>query len=331
MYATKKLNSPMFDEIKSGQTLDEISATNPIYASMLKTWSTKFGFIKDLLMDTERDILAYNSLVLDMCQYYENPSSLRMHIEALANILLYIDKNRHRLAADNLFDATKRLQKKIMIEKSGQLMSDRELNNYVEYDELCRIRDTYTIDDIRDHMIKLILALNTYYPPMRHEILNMRYVERPRAPNMEKTPLDNYLHKGATSGNYWFIINNDKVSAAYGPSINKIEDEVAEHSGRRFVFGVELKALLDESFKMAPRRYLLCSMTDVDEPMPVSTYNYLLKTATGRDVKQSLLRKIYVNWLYAIPNITQREKKRAAQLMRHSYDTQESSYHKLNL
>ena len=68
-------------------------------------------------------------------------SSMRNHLEGLANILLAIDKDKFKEIVRPMFNFTLTIQQRIDKTKEDSLLSEKDLANFVTYDEVVARRD----------------------------------------------------------------------------------------------------------------------------------------------------------------------------------------------
>jgi hypothetical protein len=317
----KKLsNDNVFGAIKTNIT--DINELPSIVKKTYTTWKNKLDIGDDDIKWVGED----PHLIIDLINKSNlKPSSQRIHYEALANILLAIDKNRFKKFVKNLYTAGIVIQQNI---PSGDNdMSESENKNYVSYDEICRVRDEiHSTISLKDNIIHLILSLNTYIPPIRLDYIGMKVVYKENAPELDEKSKTNYWWIDDKNQKMYIVLNHDKVGRAILP----IEDFVSKHSHLVYINGRAISDVVKNSLELYPRDYLLCSPKDKDTPLGMPTYNSMIKQVLHIGAKQNIFRKAFINyWHDSNKRLTENELKNIAKYMRHSISTARSSYKKI--
>ena len=261
---------------------------------------------------------------------YWTIGTYRIYYEAVANILLSIDKNKNKDICNDIFLKAKKIREQEQIEIEKQTLSKKQLENFITYDDIGKAYINYWLprfESLKDHYRFLILALNYLIPPMRNNFHNLNVVSF-------KPPDDdqNYLQK--TESDYILHLRKDKCTKNKGPvEITLTEDLYCNSTGRKFVDGSMLKVILDNSFKYFPRNYLLSSTLNINTPMSLSSFNHILSCMFGaKTITQNSFRKAFVNHFYAdAKGLSIGEKKIIAKRMRHTTNTAECYYKKVNI
>jgi hypothetical protein len=183
---------------------------------------------------------------------------------------------------------------------------------FIPYDNIVDLRRAYLDSwnaDLHNKELNiktLILALNTYQPPLRSEVRDMKlYDGKPNVMN------ENYVFKRDGYWYYWI-----------GKSI-KIHKLI--HYEQKFPR--KLSKVLDKSLTYFPRLYLLTKWdSDGMKPLPSATYSNFL-SSLGLSI--TALRKAYVTKLYNT-SISFEEKNKLAEQMRNSVNVAERYYMKKN-
>ena len=238
------------------------------------------------------------------------PNTLRNHLESLANILLAIDKVKFKEVARPLFNTGLKIQQAVDEENRNSVLSEKELANFVTYDELVKKRDEIQKEwlenpkDIRLNMFHMILAINTYIPPLRLTWLEMN-IYPPRLvngaivkPAITGTPPPenraNYLWEHAP-GQWTLIIGEDKIENARqkkkkSRQMIPLSDEIPGVTN-----GHRLNELMNISISAQPRNYVLIGIKQQGQHMVASSYsNALAKMFAPKKPTQTVLRKAYV-------------------------------------
>lgn len=262
-------------------------------------------------------------------------STLRTQLEGLANILLALDKNKFKETVRPMFKRGIEIQKTLDDKIEDSTLSDTELLNFVCYSKIVtEIDDLYFkwIDDAGNNklnMYHLILAFNTYIPPLRLELVNMEFHLDKSEPDQNET---NYLWE-YEKDKYAIVINNDKIEHLRKlknkeRQIMKIEDEI-----KGVTNGELLNVIISDSLKFYPRKYVLGAIRKPDEPLGRSSYNHALKMIfKPKKPTQNLLRKAYINHWYDTKNrVSEKNLKKIASRMRHTTQVARSTYSKINI
>lgn len=317
----KKLsNDNIFGAIKTN--IEDINELPPIVRKTFRTWANKLDEGGDNIKWVGDD----PHRVLDIINNSNiKPASKRIHYEALANVLLAIDKNRFKKFVKNLYTVGIVIQQNIPIGDND--MSESENKNYVSYDEIVNIRNSiHSTISLKDNIIHLILSLNTFIPPIRLDYLGMKVVHKETAPELDEKDKTNYWWIDDKNDNMYIVLNHDKIGSAILP----IEDFVSKHSHLVYINGRAIKDIVKKSLELYPRDYLLCSPKNKDIALGMPTYNSLIKQVLHTGAKQNIFRKAFINyWHDSSKRLTENELKNIAKYMRHSISTARSSYRKI--
>ena len=269
------------------------------------------------------------------------PNTKRIHQDALSHMLLFIDKKKYRELTRPWWLDSINISKKYEVERQdNELTADQQLN-FVCYPELVRQRDILYDEwqanpkNKKLNMYHLILAMNTYIPPLRLNVNHM-HVWRQRKP----PPKDNINYLWERQAGLWArVIQNDKIEGSRQKSAAKF-GKVAE----REIFDVEealpklpgagkkLNQIITQSFEVFPRNYVLTAVrSEAGRPMGDSSYASALKNMfKPRKPTQTLLRKAFVTYFHQLPGMTYNNKNKIASRMRHTTQVAEKSYFKVN-
>jgi hypothetical protein len=289
-------------------------------------------FKKSLKIDSNEELDWINDNIQEIINLSNNgkESSRRIRLEALANILLFINKNKYKQLSKSLFLKGKDIQKNIDEQKGNQEYNVNELDALINFEDLEMIRDHYKDKEgYKNEMIYLILCLNTYMPPLRLEYLN----SNEREPIMfGNTDLDKNFIEDKPEGkdNMELHIGNDKVVSKVGKD-KLLFATYKSRNGSTFIKGNIVRDVLRASYWKNPRQYVITSLSDFTKPMSVSSYYKLLKDLTGHIVNQNALRKSYINyWYNQDKKLNLNDKKIISKYMRNSPEVAEAIYRKVN-
>ena len=231
----------------------------------------------------------------------------------------------------------------------NQELSKEELENFVTYPELVQKRDqlkevydkskkSTNMSSVKNHMVYLVLCLNTMIPPLRLDFLDMELWKKKTEPPKDTT---NYLWI-KQKDDMAIVINQDKVShhekVKGTRGIYPLKDEIINKTyGTQITNGIGLMEILNDSLTALKRDHVLIKLKDYSpkgsEHLPDSTYNQsILQWAfSPRKPSQNTLRKAYINYFYNLPKTNINDHKSIAFRMRHSYSTASENYVKINI
>jgi hypothetical protein len=313
-------NDETFNTLVSGlKTEQELNdAASKIVKNYYKTWKTKLKIDNDGMLDW---VQYHIPELIKNCENHAQYSTIRIKLEALANLLILINKDKYKQLIKDLFLKGIALQKNIDEVKGDQDYTENEEQSKISYQELVALRRKYkNKKDSKSQTIYLILCLNTYMPPLRLEYL--------------KTDTE-AINFGCNTINYIedtnkLIINKDKVSSKIGPVELPFEDHISKN-GKQFIYGAKMAKILNKVYWSKPHCYVIPSFYDINMPMSVSSYYRTLNNVCGKPVNQNSLRKAYINYYYNQEfQLTQNDKKIIAKYMRNSVAMAESIYKKID-
>jgi len=336
-----------FDSIKTGLlTITPLKQhEKAVYTTLWRKFGSAFG-------DDKKTHLAwvgnhYQALIDYIKAQYTNGNTIRNYIEAIAHILLAIDKHKFKEVVRPLFNDTLVIQKREDAKRDESLLTDTELTNFVPYpnlmdkfNELTRLRLVHR-KDLKLNIYHLLIAVNVLIPPLRRNWASMlvwpaRKVEgklRKVTPEMMATAPpendNNYLWE-RKPGDFVIVLNSDKIeNKRKAKELPRQEIELKiEIAG--VTSGVDLNTWLSMSLEDAPRNNVLIGVKTKDSAMGNSSYDKALATMfTPRRPTQNLLRKAYVNYWWS-RNLNAGQIKDLAFRMRHTPGVAMSSYLKTN-
>lgn len=319
------LDTPeLFDKIETGiTTYDKLPEfVKPVY----KKWAKKYNksvIPVSLIWITK----IYRKIARDITQTELKETSKRVYLESLCKILLSIDKYKYKKFVRDTFIITKMISIIDSKKMDEQPTTKNEIQSVLPFDLLMNNADklykeymeTDYIDNIesRIKMLKtLVICLNIYHPPMRLDILNMKFSN-----NDNDNELFNYYNLSDDT----FIINNSK-----GKKLTKFKFDLPDNI---FLKGSKIKKLINKSISDLPRVFLLFNPNDINEIITPSRYYKLILDITGKNIKQNLLRKIFINHFHLIyrPFIGPDVKRDIASRQMHSISTAIRNYEKFEL
>jgi hypothetical protein len=251
--------------------------------------------------------------------------------------------------------------------EQGLLSEDQLANKYVTYTNISRQRDKWikhweelrpadkvvipfkakgkakkpiVSTELRTAILySLMLACNTYVPPLRVNIENMKFHYGDKEP--EGKSQQNYIWRKAKD-HYAYVINYDKVENTkikkdIPRSIFDLTHEIVNNKGRQITDGKRLCQLIEMSLEDFPRNYLLCNPDKDPEgtgPMTASSFrNGLANIFKPRTPSQNIIRKAYINFIYNGPlfsSLPFPALKTIGDLMRHDFVTAMKNYRNTN-
>ena len=274
-------------------------------------------------------------------------SSMRNHLEGLANVLLAVDKDKFKEVVRPMFNFTLTIQQRIDKTKEDSLLSEKDLANFVTYEELVKRRDELEAEWMKDpknlklNIYHMVLAVNTYVPPLRLDWLDMNiYPPRVKDGKVMKKRFDawmfppppendeNYLWE-EKEGQWAIVINADKIEAKRKDrdlprQIMRLNDDIEGVTN-----GKRLNELINTSLTYAPRNYVLVGVK-TGEAMGDTGYNAALAAMfKPRKPTQNTLRKAYINYWHR-KELSTGKLKDIAHRMRHTLFVAMESYRKIN-
>lgn len=264
---------------------------------------------------------------------YSDGGTLRINLEALANILLAINKNKFREEVRVFFNTGKKLQNEKDDERDESLFPQKDLDNLVVYDDLVKEQKRWYKAWILDpknkrlNMYHLILALNTMIPPIRKNYHELEfYRESTTPPRNIKT---NYLWE-KNVGQWILIINYDKVeNKREAKNMTRSEFDLSDEIPG-ITHGKQLNKIINESLKYFPRDFVLSGIKTGTGPMGSTSYDKALQAIfKPKRPTQNLIRKAWVNHFYRKP-LSTKVLNTIAFRMRHSVPVARASYFKIN-
>jgi hypothetical protein len=269
------------------------------------------------------------------------PNTKRIHQDALSHVLMYIDKEKYRELTRPWWVDSINISKTYETKRQNNILNEKQLTNFVSYPEMVRQRDKLYVEwqanpkNKKLHMYFLILALNTYIPPLRLNLTDMEvWRERKQPPHNNI----NYLWE-RQPGLWSRVINHDKIEHSRKKGAEKIgevserqmfdvEEDLPGLSGA----GEQLNRVLTESFRILPRPYVLLAVkADHLIPMGKTSYSQAFRSIfKPRKPTQNLIRMAFVTHFHQLPRITYNEKVMLAERMRHTAEVATKSYYKIN-
>lgn len=270
-----------------------------------------------------------------------SPQTTRHRHEAFAHILLSYDKYVFREYVRQFFLEGMKIQDKTNVKAKENVIKQEDLHSYVAYTDLVRMRDKQYADwvAIRDgkgtvharkkaNMYHLILALNTYIPPLRRDYAEMELWKAKEAPPHN---MINYMWE-KKPGQYSVILNYDKIENKRKKKLKErqvieLADEIPNVTD-----GKKMSQILSESFKYNPRSYVLIGVNSQDTPM-TSGYDSALSAMFSpieKNPTQNSIRRSFVNYFYKRGDVNENSIERIAHRMRHTPGIARATYIKNN-
>ena len=234
----------------------------------------------------------------------------RNYINLLYVILRDLGHDKLYKTYEKLFKTLTTMQNK---EEEKNCLSDKEIKNYITHDELKMKIDElepYKNDSKKDNYMHLFLSLYYYQPPLRNNYIDM--VIKKGDPNKYINEDDDINYMVLYNGKWHSVINKDKVSNIYGSLIIPIIRD-------------ELNDIISDSLKKFKRDILFEGYDPINWRKHIAPSIFKPKS-----VSIDILRSSYINWFYEQkPSLG--AKKELASMMRHSKDTAERSYCKVDI
>jgi hypothetical protein len=266
--------------------------------------------------------------LLKICSSGNKLSSIRIMSEALSNLLLLINKEKYKQLCKGLFLTGINIQKNIDEIKGDQEYTESEDAAKIDLIDLVELRRKYkNMKGYKNHVIYLLLCLNTYMPPLRLEYLNTDTEAITFGDNQLNYITDHDIN--INTDTMMLYINKDKVSNKVGPVQLPFTDYRSKN-GTKFIFGNKMRKILRDSYITNPRKFVISSFYDMNEPMSVNSYYRILNTIIGKPVNQNAIRKAYINYYYNQElKLNMNDKDIIAKYMRNSTNIAEKIYKKV--
>lgn len=336
-----------FDAIKSNLlTITPLKQhEKAVYTNLWNKFGSAFGVTRKGRLDWVGD--HYQELIDYIKAQYTNGNTIRNYLEAVAHILLAIDKHTFKDIVRPLFNDTLVMQKKLDKERDESLLTPAELTNYVPYPDLMAKFNELTNlrlinrKDLKLNIYHLLIAVNVLIPPLRRNWASMRVWPakkvdgklRKVTPALMATPPpeddDNYIWE-RNPGDFVIVINYDKIESKRKAKElpRQMMELTTEIPG--VTSGADLNRWISMSLEDAPRNNLLVGVKNGVSEMGNTSYDKALSSMfTPRRPTQNLLRKAYVNYWWS-KKLNANQIKDMAFRMRHTPGVAMSSYLKVN-
>jgi hypothetical protein len=272
------------------------------------------------------------------------PNTLKIQLNSLAWVLLTLDKEKYGEKTRPLWNESLQIAVADEELKEENTMTAAEKKNWLCFDDIAQRRnDMIALWDKdptnirlertrKPHLYALLLAFNTWWPPMRLDLVGMKFwfqQKKPPSKNTAQGGADAYLwqHK---KDQWTLVINKDKVSGKF----DRIGLPRAEYKLSTDIEGVtqgaKLQALINRSLSVWPNRtYVLPATRNPDKAMAQTGYRSALKWLfRPKQPGQNILRKAFVNEFY--PKVSTKVAKLIADRMRHSVEVGRRAYLKVD-
>lgn len=326
--SVKKIDdSNIFDGLVTGiKTEQELKdAGSKIVNTYYKNFKNKLKIDSNGMLDWIPENI---DKLLKICNNGNTLSSIRIMCEALSNILLLINKNKYKQLCKDLFLKGINIQHNIDEVKGNQEYTESENEAKIDFIDLVELRRKFqNMDGYKNHIIYLILCLNTYMPPLRLEYLNTDTEAITFGNNQLNYITDHDVN--INTDTMMLYINKDKVSNKVGPTELPFITHKSKN-GTKYIFGNKMRKILRESYIKNPRKYVITSFYDMNTPLSVNSYYRILNTITGKPVNQNAIRKAYINYYYDQNlKLTINDKNIISKYMRNSTNMAEKIYKKV--
>ena len=261
-------------------------------------------------------------------------SSREIMVEAIANLLLAIDKIKYREYVRHLFLEGKAYHLEVNKITEDNKLRPKELDNWICFQDIEQMREQclkmFAVKPtLANNMRSLTLSLLTLVPPLRKDYHDM-IVHRKKT--LPPNGLFNYIWE-YKPGQWRYVIGNDKISHKeamkknYKRAVFDLSEEIPNITD-----GKRLNEIITMSLDTHPRKYLMTPtrVLDPDVPMSDASYNStLFSIFKPKKPTCNLFRKAYVNYHY--PKLSTAHQTQVATRMRHSKNIALVAYRKINI
>jgi hypothetical protein len=329
-----------YDNIKEIYTLQSLK-NDKRNNTLVKNYNTLFNLFKNEYdVDISRNNLNwidkyYSSFIELVTKHYGkediNNNTASTYFNSAAKLLLTVNKSRFREYTRDLFLLSKQYK-----QKAGDTITEKE---YISYEKLKiiadetikRFKETNKYSDMID---ALIMAINIYMPPLRHDITDLEISNdiKPLMTDNKNIIEQNYLWIDGLKVK--IVINTDKVankSAFRGkPFIIDFNMPDIKYNDIQITKYKLIKDLILYSLKIYPRFYLLTPENRYNEPLSNITYlNKLKKLTRNKDMSQNVFRRSFISHFY--PRVSKNIQKEISHNMRHDSATARAEYQKMDI
>lgn len=287
------------------------------------------SFVNHMIKDMNLQLTTFDDIYLNRKRLYDhlnfrytskkiNGLTLSRYLQIFSLLILY--SNPFKLSIRKLSNNINQLANTICRNvQTVKYANNTQTFDYIPFDQLVLMRDSMVDWWVvhNDHMKYIRLCMNTYIPPLRLELQDMKYKFSYDEPINDPTDQNNYLVK--TPDYLYIVLNHDKVVSKYGQQIFCLDQT------NDYMDCDKLKDILERSFSIMPRSYVICPKNKPNEPMNNTSFYNLLPC------NQNILRQSYHTYYEKIyrPSLTNADLMDLANRMRHSLNTARAVYIKV--
>ena len=228
-------------------------------------------------------------------------------------------------------------QKSYLDSKANNKMSEKELTNWMDYKDIVKIRDnklkelkkkkitvtsTQKLNNKDYNLLQqyIVLSLYTMMPPRRNDYAVMKIVNKKQYNSLSDSDKKN--------NNY--LINNSKVSKQFSYGTNAVKSSTAQNDTQIIDIPKDLNSVLNLWLNYNKTDNLLVIIKDGEY---VSTTRNNLTEFINRifkpynkSISTSMLRKIYLTYMFPEEIDIKSKKQKIAEQMNHSISVQQNLY-----
>lgn len=274
---------------------------------------------------------------------YKSNNTQHAYLNSLAKTLLAINKHKYKEKVRDILQVGTEQKNTYLKRQEESELSESEKKSFVCFGDIVKERDRLKQISAKDpknfvkHQDYLILALNTYIPPLRMDWADMEiWKDKTKLP--PKNVTQNYIYEDINKKGTWiYLINWDKIESKRDVGLSdplsyKLADEITA-KGVSITNGKLLNAILTDSFRRFKRDWVLVGSTSMDTPLEKTRgyYSILRKIFKPRSPTQNTIRKSYINHWYDSMKLSTAVKKKIASRMRHDMKTAALTYVKVDI
>jgi hypothetical protein len=325
----------LLEQIKSSRGVRDITINN--YKRHINKLSMK-------ITDEPFKSISFLKTKYDDVIEYLSQFSLSVQRAYAAAIMVFLTPNKkgdppqeYKEVYDKYMLILKDGQKSYLDSKANNKMSEKELTNWMDYEDIVKIRDN-KLKELKKKKINVtstqklnnkdfnllqqyvVLSLYTMMPPRRNDYAVMKIVNKKQYNSLNDSDKKN--------NNY--LINNSKVSKQFSYGTNAVKSGTGDNDTQIINIPKDLNSVLNLWLNYNKTDNLLVIVKDGEY---ISTTRNNLTEFINRifkpynkSISTSMLRKIYLTYMFPEEVDIKSKKQKIAEQMNHSISVQQNLY-----